>query len=284
MVEGLLFALLWASATVATKFAIKSADLFLLTFIRFSIVAILLQSYRLLKKSQYPLPAKKDFGSLFILGLLNITIYMSGFLIAIQTVSAGMVSLVSASNPLILILLSSFILKRKLLLNEIIGIIISLSGLILATIPNLHDNHSTIIGLIALIIGNISLSLGSIYYSKSQISLPKISVNTWQITFGSILFIPIILINSSNNFIVPDLNFYLSLSWLVIPVSIIAYTLWLRLLDKDSIKAGIWLFLTPVLGYLMAIVILNEPITIYGIAGAILVVSGLLFTRKKTEK
>jgi len=32
----------------------------------------------------------------------------------------------------------------------------------------------------------------------------------------------------------------------------------------------------------MAIVILNEAMTIYGIAGAILVVSGLLFTRKKT--
>lgn len=284
ILEGLLFSILWASATVATKFAVRSVDPFLLTCIRFITVAILLHLYTLLfKRKETRLPTVREFKQLFMLGLLNVAIYMVGFLIAIKTVSAGLISIATATNPLILILLSALVLKRKLTSFEWIGISIALTGLIIAAIPNLRDSHSTLTGLIALIIGITSLSSGSVYFSKSKIALPKMAVNMWQITIGGLLFIPIVLVNGGNNFIHTNLNFYLSFLWLVIPVSIVAYALWLNLLHRDTVKAGIWLFLTPAIGYLIAVIVLNEKVTIYGITGSVLVVSGLLYS-KRTKK
>jgi drug/metabolite transporter (DMT)-like permease len=280
--EGLLFALLWASATVATKFAMRSADPFLLTCIRFILVAILLQLYTYaIKNNRFP--SRKEFSKLLVLGVCNITIYMTGFLIAIKTVSAGLISLVTAINPLILILLAALFRHKKPTIYQWRGIFICLAGLFLASIPNLQNSHATFKGLLALIAGIIALSAGSIYYSKSNMSLSKMTVNTWQITIGGLLFVPIIWLNSANNFLKPDLNFFLSFAWLVIPVSIIAYGLWLHLLHKDPVKAGGWLFLTPVLGYIMAVIILHEPLTVYGVVGALLVISGLMYSRKKTN-
>ena len=104
-------------------------------------------------------------------------------------------------------------------------------------------------------------------------------VNTWQITIGGLLFVPILYFNRSHNFINLNLNFSLSFIWLVVPVSIIAYSLWLTLVHKDPVKAGTWLFLTPVLGYLMAITILHEPVTTCGLTGAMMVVLGLMYFR-----
>ena len=284
IIEGILYSLLWASAAVATKFAMHSVDPFLLTFLRFLIVAILLLSYTyLLNKKKNRFPSKDEFKQLLMLGLLNVTIYMTGFIIAIKTVSAGLISLFMATNPLILILLSGIILKRKLTINEYIGILIAMSGLILAAIPNLKDSHASLLGLVALIAGITSLSFGSIYFSKKKIALNRMTVNTWQITFGCIFFIPIVFYNAPNNFIKPDLNFYLSFFWLVLPVTIIAYALWLKLLHTDPVKAGLWLFLTPALGYFMAVIILHEPLTLYGIIGALLVVTGLLYSRRKKK-
>lgn len=280
ILEGLVFAVFWASATIATKFAVRSVDPFLLTFLRFSLVSILLLSYFYAFKSNR-WPTKREFGHLFVLGLCNIALYMTGYLIAIQTVSAGLISLVTATNPLILIMLSAVFLKRRPTVIQWVGIAVSLAGLIIASIPNLQNSHTTLKGLVALVVGITALSSGSIYFSKVKLTLPKSVVNTWQITIGACLFIPIVLINGSNNFIEPDMNFTLSFLWLVVPVSIIAYALWLNLMHKDPVKAGGWLFLTPVLGYIMAIIILHERVTANGVIGAILVVIGLMYSRRK---
>ncbi|PUZ20124.1 EamA/RhaT family transporter [Chitinophaga costaii] len=282
ILEGLLFAVLWASATPATKFAVHSVDPFLLTCIRFLFVGVIMLGYSIFsRKNPLERPSRKQFAQLFILGLLNITVYMSGFLIAIKTVSAGLISLVTATNPLILILLSALLLKRKLTRAEWIGIIIALSGLVVATIPNLRHSHATLIGVIALIAGIVSLSLGAIYFSKTGLALSRTTVNMWQLLFGGLQFIPIVGLNGAHNFLRADLNFFLSFLWLAFPVSIVAYLLWLKLLHKDAVKAGIWLFLTPVLGYAMAVTILHEPLTAYGIVGALLVVAGLFYSRRK---
>ncbi|MGI4020958.1 MAG: DMT family transporter [Janthinobacterium lividum] len=280
--EGLFFALLWASATVATKFAFHSCDLFLLTLIRFVTVSVLLLGYTyIIKNKTSHFPSKSEFKKLLILGVLNVTIYMSGYLIAIKYVSAGLISLITAVNPLLLILFSAIFYKRKLTSFEITGIVISVSGLVLASVPNLYNSHATAKGLLALIVGIVALSSGSIYYANSGLTLKKMEVNTWQITLGGVFFIPIVLLNRNHNFLIPDLNFFLSIAWLIIPVSIIAYAMWLMLLQKDAVKAGLWLFLTPAFGYFMAVIILHEKITVYGIAGSLLVVSGLLYSRRK---
>ncbi|MGI4750463.1 MAG: DMT family transporter [Janthinobacterium lividum] len=280
--EGLLFALLWASATVATKFAFHSCNLFLLTLIRFVTVSIILLFYTyIIKNKSSQFPSQAEFKKLFILGVLNVTIYMSGYLIAIKYVSAGLISLITAVNPLLLILFSAMFYKRKLSSFEITGIIIAVSGLVLAAIPNLYNSHATLGGLLALVAGISALSIGSIYYANSGLTLKKMEVNTWQITLGGILFLPIVFFNRANNFVIPDLNFFLSIAWLIFPVSIIAYAMWLILLQRDAVKAGLWLFLTPAFGYFMAVIILHEKITIYGMSGSLLVVSGLFYSRRK---
>lgn len=282
ILEGLLFALFWASATPATKFAVHSADLFLLSCLRFLFVGVVMLTYSSLsKKNPLEHPSKKQFGQLFILGLLNITIYMCGFLIAVKTVSAGLVSLVMATNPLILVMMSAVFLKRQLTRFEWIGTFISLTGLVVAAIPNLRESHATLTGIVALLLGNLSLSFGSIYFSKTGLTLRRTTVNMWQIIFGGLLFIPIVALNARQLYFVPDFNFFASFLWLVFPVSIVAYSLWLHLLHKDPVKAGIWLFLTPVLGYAMAVIILREHLTLFGVIGAILVVTGLFCSRKQ---
>lgn len=280
--EGLLFALLWASATAATKIAVHSCNLFLLTLIRFLTVSVILLTYTyLIKGKTSRFPTKAEFKKLFILGVLNVTVYMSGYLIAIKFVSAGLISLLTAVNPLLLILFSAIFYKRKLTPFEITGIVIAVSGLTLASIPNLYNSHATLSGLLALIAGIAALSSGSIYYANCGLSLKKMEVNTWQITIGGLLFLPVVLWNGANNFLIPNRNFFLSIAWLIFPVSIVAYAMWLNLVHKDSVKAGLWLFLTPAFGYLMAVIILHEKITVYGVFGSLLIVSGLLYSRRK---
>lgn len=47
-------------------------------------------------------------------------------------------------------------------------------------------------------------------------------------------------------------TFWLSVSWLAVPVSIGAVLLWLWLLQKNAVQAGLWLFLCPPFGFALA--------------------------------
>ena len=79
-----------------------------------------------------------------------------------------------------------------------------------------------------------------------------------------------------------DLRFWLSLGWLVFPVSILAVQLWLRLLKTDAVKASMWLYLCPIFGFIYAAVLLKEPITIYTLGGTAFVLAALYLGQRKS--
>lgn len=280
--EGVLFAILWASATAATKFGIRSVEPLLLACIRFLLVGGLLTGFvYIVRAGKFRLPTKKEFRHLFILGLLNITIYIAAFVIAVKMVSAGLVSLFNAMPPLVITMLSAIWLKRPVQAKEWVGIGLAFSGLAIAAIPNLQSSHATLGGIFILMAGQVALATGSTYYAGIKLELPRLVINAWQTAIGGLLLIPIVLLNRKNIYLIADSNFYWSLGWLVIPVSVIAYSLWLHLLHKDSVKAGMWLFVTPVLGYLLAVWLLREKVTVFAMVGALMVIAGVSIARRK---
>jgi drug/metabolite transporter (DMT)-like permease len=52
--------------------------------------------------------------------------------------------------------------------------------------------------------------------------------------------------------------------------------LWFYLLKQDTVRANTWLFMTPIFGYVLAAIFLNESITKFDITATIFVVTGLL--------
>ncbi|MCE2997253.1 MAG: DMT family transporter, partial [Flammeovirgaceae bacterium] len=123
-------------------------------------------------------------------------------------------------------------------------------------------------------------SIGSVYYASVKWKLQRTTINAWQVFIGGFMLLPFALFfESGNNSF--DLKFLLSLTWLVIPVSIGAVQLWLRLLKDDAVRASIWLFLCPVFGLLFATILLDEPFTILTALGAVLVIVALYIGQMK---
>jgi drug/metabolite transporter (DMT)-like permease len=99
-VPGLLFAALWASASVATKFGVQSVHPLILANARFFIAgtSMLLFAYgvqrsRTGKSEAYSLknawPTRTEFRQLSIFALLNTTIYLGAFVIALKAGVGG---------------------------------------------------------------------------------------------------------------------------------------------------------------------------------------------------
>ena len=277
---GILFAMLWASASSATKIGIQSAQPLVIGNFRFFIAGFLMLGYAYIFQKNR-LPRGNEWKQLAIYGFLNVTLYLGFFVIAIKYVSAGIGSLAPATNPLIISILSAFWLGRSVKKIEIIGLILGITGVGIATYPLLKNSFADVEGLVFLSISMISYSVGTVYYSSQKWDLSLLVINGWQVLLGGILLIPmtLFLTDWSNN--TYDLRFWGSVFWLVIPVSIGAVQLWLYLLRKDPIKASLWLFLCPIFGFIYASFLLKEPITSYTYTGTSLVIVGLYLAQKE---
>ena len=179
-----------------------------------------------------------------------------------------------ALNPLLIGILSSQTMKRKVLWREWLSIFIGMLGVALATTPLLKTKHATVSGVLLIVLCMLMYSIGSVYYASVKWKLQRTTINAWQVFFGGLMLLPFaLLFESGNNSF--DLRFFLSLTWLVIPVSIGAVQLWLRLLKDDAVRASIWLFLCPIFGLTYATILLNEPFTLLTALGAALVLTAL---------
>ncbi len=275
-----MFAILWSSASTATKFALQSAQPLIIAQVRFAVAGILmLIAAHLIYKR--PLPEKKYFIPLSVYALLNITIYLGCYVIAMKYVTAGIGALAIATNPIYISFLSVFLLKKKLTTHVIIALIAGSFGVFFASLPLLSTAHVSVGGLLLLLFSMFSYSAGAIYFTAKDWGKMKIlTINGWQTFLGGLFLLPftVFTYHSSENHY--DFLFWSNTLWLAIAVSIAAVQLWLWLLKINAVKAGLWLFLCPVTGLFIAAWLIQEPITYHTYLGLGAVVFGLVLTEK----
>lgn len=281
---GLLFALLWASASTATKVGLESAQPFVIAFVRFAIAgSLMLTITHIVMRKR--LPKGKEWRQLVIYGLLNITAYLGFFVVAMQNVSAGFGSLAVATNPFFIAIFASLFFGYRLRLSAIISMIICFSGVALVAFPLMQSSLTTLEGILYMTGSMISYSVGTIYYSRQKWNdLPILTINGWQTLLGGIFLLPFLIYNYEDAKNVYDSIFWLSVSWLALPVSIIAVLVWLHLLKENPVQASYWLFLCPIFGFFVARLFVKEPINLYTVVGVFLVIIGLYILNKKKEK
>mgnify|MGYP002654466848 CR=1 FL=1 len=159
-------------------------------------------------------------------------------------------------------------------MREWLSILLGMVGVGIATFPLLQTGHSTVGGVLLIVLCMLMYSIGSVYYASVKWQLPRMTINGWQVFMGGLMLLPFafVLHRQGNVF---DTRFWLALLWLIVPVSILAVQLWLRLLKDDAVRASLWLFLCPVFGFTYATFLLHEPFTIHTAVGAVLVMIAL---------
>jgi len=230
------------------------------------------------------LPQKKEWGQLAVYGLLNISLYLGLYVIAMQQVSPGLGTLAVATNPVFINLLAMLFFRQPIRLNNITGLLLCTGGVLLAAWPLLQNSTATPAGLLILLISMLAYSGGVLYFSRCKWSgLHVLTINGWQTLLGGLFLVPFLLFTYRSSKNTWDLRLVESILWLALPVSIVAVQLWLLLLRSDAVKASFWLFLCPISGYIIALLFMNEHIGLYTVTGMALVLTGLWLVQRKKQ-
>ena len=153
ILTGLSFSALWASASIAGKFGLRSGEplvLFTLRFLAAGIILLLVS--RFIRKERNP--GKHEWKPLIIFGVFNTTLYLGIFIIALQYITAGITALAIALNPVLISILSAIIMKRATDREEWFSIFLGMLGVAIAAFPLLQNEQISYAGLALLLLSN----------------------------------------------------------------------------------------------------------------------------------
>ncbi len=280
LIAGFFFAIFWSSASTATKIGLNVAQPLVIAVVRFAMAAlIMLFVSHFIQKNR--LPKGNEWLQISIYGILNISIYLGLYVVAMKEVTAGIGALAVAINPVLISVFSVVFLNKKLTSSLLSALIIGVLGLVCAAWPLFSGTTVTIEGIVILFVSMLSYALAAVYFSAKKWSgLNLITINGWQTCIGGVALLPFLILFYDEQLNSFNLEFWYSVSWLAIPVSIVAVQLWLWLLKTDAIKAGLWLFLCPLFGFIIASFLTHEPISVYTFVGVAFVLLGLFIAKK----
>ena len=185
----------WGFAFPFISIALQELSFINLTIMRFFIVSIGIIPIIIFRKKKLSIIPKKDIIPLFILGFFGIIVYHLGLNYGEQYLSAGSASLIIASVPIQILILSIFILKEKITFLKIFGIFLGLTGVLIISIFGKKEASFEIdylFGAFAVIIAAFMAALYTIAGKKMLKRYNGLSLTLYAMVFGSIGLIPFI--------------------------------------------------------------------------------------------
>ncbi len=183
----------WGLSFVATKIALQSFSPFCLIFFRFFTAAVFFTV--LLWRTGFPTLSRKDLKCLLILALMEPGLYFLFETFGLQRTSATKTSLIIATIPIVVLMLSALFLKERLRLINMLGVIISLAGVSMLVFGGRVQTalHGTLLGDMLICGAVLSAAVYMILTRKLGESISSLQITGMQIILGAIFFFPLFL-------------------------------------------------------------------------------------------
>ena len=123
-----LSAVFWGGTFVAARVAAQHVGPFSGSFLRFVIASFFLVALLLLTEGRIPVLKRHQVIPAILLGITGVFSYNVFFFLGMKTVDAGRASLIVASNPMVISVLSALFFRERLDIGKILGILLCLGG------------------------------------------------------------------------------------------------------------------------------------------------------------
>ena len=193
-------------------------------------------------------------------------------------------ALIIGSEPIFVALIELFLDRRLPSLAFVLSLIVGFAGIAVLSAPVLTSGISAdILSLAALLVAAISWGAGSVLQQRKPVNISPTASSGYQLLFGAVgLAIVALLVREPLP--TPTTEAWLAWLYLVIFGSLVAFTSYVQALQLLPISIVMtYPYVNPVIAIFLGWLILGEPITIWTITGAALVmlgVAGIFRTRQ----
>ncbi|WP_342438624.1 EamA family transporter [Paenibacillus sp. FSL L8-0436] len=205
----------------------------------------------------------------------------AGLYWAEQHVSSGLAAVLSATGPMMILLLQTALFRQKAPSYSIYGCIIGFTGVLLLVLPSLAIDVSPLwlIGCAAVLIGECCYAAGAIYSKKVTTTFSEVSpvaLNAAQMIYGgALLFILSLFTENVHPGFLLSFKTAGSLLYLTVIGSMVGHTLFYWLVAKTNpVFPSTWLYISPPIAVGVGLVFYGEAVSWITILGVFIIIAG----------
>lgn len=252
--------IIWGSTWLAIQYQVDSANPVWSVAYRFGIAALILFAYCFIKKIPMHFSKKAHlviFGQSALMFSINYIFYYLGSAHLIS----GYVAVIGATLAMVNIINARIFLKTPFNYMTLMGAFVGIIGLVIVFWQEFASMKTSSVGMKTLVlaivcslIGTYIASLGNIMSKRMQdLSLPILQTNAWGMLYGTIITSLIALAFHLPMQIHFSTSFLLSLLYLSLFGSVIAFGMYLKLIGTiGPERAGYLFVLTPIVAIVLS--------------------------------
>lgn len=285
-----LSALFWAGNAVFARASVGLIPPFALSFWRWCLALLFLLPFAYPHLRREWRQVITHWQQLLWLALLSIGSYNTLLYLAAQSTTAVNITLVSATMPIVIVLMARLLLGQRLQVWQWVGILVALSGMLVIVslgAPQSASASKLNPGDAIMVLAVLIWGLYSVMLRRQPLALHPLTTLIALITLGLPVILPFYLweLSSQGLFSVTSTTAPIILYTAIFP-SLLAYFFWNHgVAIVGPSQSGLFIYLVPIFTALVAGVTLGEQLHRYHFIGGLLILTGLyLSTRLSAPK
>jgi len=271
----------FSAKTILVKLAyVQAVDAVTLLALRmaFSVPFFLVVAFRHRGSVGQPAMTGRDYWAVGVLGLLGY--YLSSLLdfTGLQYISAGLERLILFLYPTLVLAMSALWLKKPFGFRELTAVLLSYSGIALVFVGELDGGGDTLwLGAAYVFAGTVSYALYLLGAGQAIARLGAMRFTAYAMLVAcAASILQFVLTHPPEALLLPMSVYQLSLAMAIVSTVLPVFMLSAAIRRIGSGHASLVGTIGPVLTLLMAAVFLGEPMTLWQVGGAALVLMGVL--------
>jgi len=276
-----LMALIWGVNFSVVKFGTSLVDPLAYNGVRVTLAAVLLSAIVVLGSA--PLPSRKTMLALLGLGVLGNGVYQFFFVEGLAQAKASDAALVIAASPAFIAIIGRIRGVERVSRRGALGIALSILGIGLVALSTAEtaDSRASLVGDLLVLVGSLAWAVYTVLLKPYTERVSGMQLSALTMIGGALS----LLIIAGPAIIHAPWSTMPALGWGALVYSgvfalVIAYYFWYRGVRViGPTRTAMYSNLQPVVGVLMAWLLLHETPTAWQLVGAASIMSGLLLTR-----
>lgn len=282
--------LVWGSTYLAIRIGVREVPPFLFAALRFLVAGIVLYGWMIARGERSP--SRIQWASISLLAILFFVLDYGLLYWSEQRVPSGVAAVMMATTPVFMALWEIVFLRiLRVTVRLALALLIGIGGVAVLMSHSLNLGGASIdkLGAVALVVASMSWSVSSMLTRKLPLPPSKImSAGAQMLVGGLFLSLTAATLGEFRDFHPWTISAetWLSLLYLIVAGSIIAFTAYLWLLHHESpTKVGTYAYVNPVVAVLLGFFVGGEMLGVRTILGAFLVlISVVVITTTRTKK
>jgi drug/metabolite transporter (DMT)-like permease len=285
-ISAIVFVVLWSTGFVVARAITPFADPNLFLLARFAGTALLFAGAALIGRAVWP--TGRALGKHLVAGALLQGVYLgAGYWAIAQGMSAGVMALLGALQPLLTAAVAARLFDERLSPRGWGGMALGLAGVALVLEPKLaaaglpasHGHAPAWLVVAVAVLAVVSITAGTLFQKTSLASADLRSSSAVQ-NFGAALVAALFALGLGEHRWIPSPTLWVSLAWGIVMLSGVGLTLLVWLVRRgDASRATALLFLVPPLAAVESYIGFGETLLPIQIAGFVVALAGVLLAR-----